>query len=130
MNGLHLSLLNRVRRRRESEGKKDCMMDSLLDQEEKLGINEHQLCLLGGICLEGGSDTSACVIIDFIQAMTKWNHVLKRAQQEIDSVVGEDRTPVWSDYARLPYTATIVKETQRWRPVLPLVIPHAAIEGR
>lgn len=70
------------------------------------------------------------LIIAFIHAMTRWGHVLRKAQEEIEKVVGEDRTPVWSDYAQLPYVATIVKEAQRWRPVVPLAFPHAPAEGK
>ncbi|KND93031.1 Fumitremorgin C synthase, partial [Tolypocladium ophioglossoides CBS 100239] len=129
MNGLYSSVLDRVRERRRTQGKKDSLMDSLLDQEDKLGLSDHKLYFLGGVLMEGGSDTTSSLIIAFIHATTKWGNVLIKAQEEIDSVVGEDRTPVWSDYAKLPYVATIVKEAQRWRPVVPLAFPHAAAEG-
>jgi cytochrome P450 len=61
--------------------------------------------------------------------MSKWPDILRKAQSEVDSIVGEDRTPVWEDYARLPYVAMTVKEAMRWRPVLPLAFPHAVTEG-
>ncbi|KAI8670225.1 Fumitremorgin C synthase [Fusarium keratoplasticum] len=128
MNKLYGSALDRVRERRRSKGSKDSLMDSLLEQEDKLGLTNHQLYFLGGVLMEGGSDTSSSIILAFIQAMTKWGHVLVKAQGEIDSVVGEDRTPVWADYTKLPYVATIVKEAQRWRPAVPLAFPHAAAE--
>lgn len=105
-------------------------MDNVLDQEEKLGLSNHQLYFLGGVLMEGGSDTTSALIIAFIHAMTKWGDVLVKAQKEIDSVVGEDRSPVWSDYEKMPYVATIVKESQRWRPVVPLAFPHATNEGK
>ncbi|OKO90634.1 Fumitremorgin C synthase [Penicillium subrubescens] len=114
--------------RRKLRGSKGSLRDTLLDQEEKLGLNRYQLYFLGGVLMEGGCDTTSSLILAFIHAMTKWGHVLQKAQREIDSVIGEDRTPVWSDYAQLPYVATIVKEAQRWRPVVPLVFPHAAAE--
>ncbi|KAJ5390698.1 cytochrome P450 [Penicillium cataractarum] len=128
MNELYAGVLDRVRERRRSNKKRDCLMDSLLDEEDKLNLTRHQLYFLGGVLMEGGSDTSSSIIVAFIHAMTKWGHVLRKAQEEIDTVVGEDRTPVWSDYAQLPYVATIVKEAQRWRPVVPLAFPHAAAE--
>ncbi|KAE8154438.1 cytochrome P450 [Aspergillus avenaceus] len=128
MNGVHASALDRVRRRRELKGGGESLMDTLLDQGEKSGLNDHQLYFVGGVLTEGGSDTTSTLTIAFIHAMVKSAHVLQKAQNEIDSVVGEDRTPVWSDYARLPYVATIVKETQRWRPVAPLGFPHTTTE--
>jgi len=130
MNSLYGGTLERVEKRREKRGSKGSFMDILLDQNEKLGLNRHEQYFLGGVMMEGGSDTSSAIIIAFIHAMTKWGHVLKKAQQEMDSVVGEDRTPVWSDYAQLPYCATIVKEAMRWRPVVPLAFPHVLAEGK
>ena len=78
--------------------------------------------------MEGGSDTSASIILAFVHAMIKFPHTQKKAQREIDSIIGEDRSPLWNDYASLPYVAMIVKETMRWRPVTPLAFPHAVTE--
>lgn len=44
----------------------------------------------------------------------------KRAQAELDSVVGRERLPTFADRAALPYVEAIVKETFRWQPVTPL----------
>jgi cytochrome P450 len=79
--------------------------------------------------LEGASDTTATMTIAFLQAMVKYQNVQQEVQKEIDSVVGEDRSPIWSDYDDLPYVSMIVKETMRWRPVLPSAFPHAVNKG-
>jgi hypothetical protein len=55
--------------------------------------------------MEGGSDTSGWIIIAFAQAMTRWPDVQKRAQQESDAAVGEDRSPAREDYEKLAYVA-------------------------
>jgi hypothetical protein len=128
MNKLYADTLDKVDERRKHNNS-NSFMDKVLDQNEKLGLSRHQLYFLGGVCMEGGSDTSSSVIIAFVQAMTKFPEILKKAQKEIDSVVGEDRSPVWSDYDKLPYIATCVKEAQRWRPVVPTAFPHTLIEG-
>ena len=60
--------------------------------------------------------------------MAAYPDVQKKAQAEIDSVMGEDRSPTWQDYQQLPYVAQCVKETMRWRPVTPLTFPHALAE--
>lgn len=44
----------------------------------------------------------------------------KRAQEEIDRVVGSDRLPTFQDYENLPYVRALVKEVMRWRGVGPL----------
>lgn len=46
--------------------------------------------------------------------------VQQRAQAEIDHVVGNDRMPLISDRAHLPFVAAVIKETYRWHPILPL----------
>lgn len=40
-------------------------------------------------------------------------HVVKRAQEEIDHVIGQDRLPTLEDRDRLPYIDCILKETLR-----------------
>ena len=47
--------------------------------------------------------------------------VQKKAQAEIDAVVGPHRLPDFEDRRSLPYiNAIIVKESMRWHPVAPL----------
>jgi hypothetical protein len=46
--------------------------------------------------------------------------VQKRAQTEIDSIVGLDRLPMMEDMKDLAYVRAIVKELSRWFTVLPL----------
>ena len=52
--------------------------------------------------------------------------VQRRAQAEIDIVVGRDRLPTFADIPRLPYVRAIIREVLRWRPSIPFSIPHAA----
>ena len=52
--------------------------------------------------------------------MIKNPRVWKHAQAEIDAVIGTDRLPEFEDRPSLPYIDAIVRETLRWRPVLPM----------
>lgn len=45
--------------------------------------------------------------------------VFKKAREELDRVVGQDRLPNFSDQDTLPYIAAVVKESLRWNPVAP-----------
>jgi len=56
----------------------------------------------------------------FMLAMVLHPESQKRAQDEIDSIVGRDRLPTFQDYEQLPYVRALVKETMRWRGVAPL----------
>ncbi|XP_049762275.1 probable cytochrome P450 304a1 [Schistocerca cancellata] len=52
----------------------------------------------------------------------------RRAQLELDSVVGNSRLPNLNDRLHLPYTEAILRETMRIQTLLPIGIPHAATE--
>lgn len=52
--------------------------------------------------------------------MTLYPDVQRRAQEQLDSVVGTDKLPNFGDRERLPYIEALVKEVLRWNPVTPL----------
>lgn len=57
---------------------------------------------------------------NFYLAMTLHPEAQKKAQVELDRVVGIDRLPTFEDRENLPYVGALVKEVMRWHPVLPL----------
>ncbi|KAM3561061.1 hypothetical protein ARSEF4850_003404 [Beauveria asiatica] len=75
-----------------------------------------------------GVETSTSTLQAFVLAMLLFPEVQRKAQQEIDSVVGPDRLPSPGDRASLPYTSNVVTELLRWWPVLPMGIVHTAQE--
>jgi cytochrome P450 len=60
--------------------------------------------------------------------MALYPEVQRKAQEEIDDVIGTDRLPTLSDRGSLPYVEAIVLELLRWQPITPLNIPHATTE--
>jgi cytochrome P450 len=52
--------------------------------------------------------------------MAMYPDVQKKAQAEIDAVIGRDRLPDLDDLNSLPFVSAIVKETLRWQPVIPM----------
>lgn len=54
--------------------------------------------------------------------------VQRKAQEEIDRVVGTERLPGVADREKLPYIDAIVKEVLRWNPVAPMGLPHMTTE--
>ncbi|KAF7372980.1 Cytochrome P450 [Mycena sanguinolenta] len=72
----------------------------------------------------GGADTTVSAMGTFILAMLLNPEVQKKAQAEIDSVVGPGQLPGFADRPTLPYVSAIVKEVLRWRNVTPLAFPH------
>lgn len=76
----------------------------------------------------GGTDTTVSAIYSLFLAMTLFPDVQKRAQAEIDAVVGPDRLPSFADRDSLPYTEAIIKEVLRWSVVFPSGFPHCVAE--
>jgi cytochrome P450 len=64
----------------------------------------------------------------FFYVMAVFPEVLRKAQQEIDRVVGRDRLPTFEDWESLPYTEAIMREVLRWKPILPLGAPRRVTE--
>ena len=66
------------------------------------------------------SPWTAYSLLNFIVAMVQYLEVQKRAQAEIDAVVGTERLPDFGDRSSLPYIEAVYRETLRWHPVTPL----------
>ncbi|KAF9227074.1 cytochrome P450 [Gyrodon lividus] len=76
----------------------------------------------------GGSDTVVSAIYAFFLAMTIYPEVQKKAQAELDAVIGAERLPCLDDRDSLPYINAICKEVFRWHVVLPLAAAHLSTE--
>ena len=55
----------------------------------------------------------------FFLAMTLYPDVQKKAQKELDVVLGMDRLPDFADRESLPYTEALFMECFRWHPITP-----------
>ncbi|MDV3195022.1 MAG: cytochrome P450 [Sweet potato little leaf phytoplasma] len=74
--------------------------------------------------LVAGTDTSAVTIEWAMSLLHNHPTVLKKAKTEIDNVVGTERLVDESDYSKLRYFQSVVKETFRLYPAGPLLAPH------
>lgn len=63
---------------------------------------------------------TSSTLLSFTLAMVKNPRVWKRAQAEIDAVIGTDRLPEYEDRPSLPYVEAIIRESLRWKPVAPI----------
>ncbi|KAF7985952.1 hypothetical protein HWV62_43898 [Athelia sp. TMB] len=77
--------------------------------------------------LAAASDSSALTMRTFFLAILKYPHVQKKAQQELDTVLGPNHIPSFADKDSLPYLSAIVKECLRWEVLLPFSAPHRSI---
>ncbi|KAI0056132.1 cytochrome P450 [Artomyces pyxidatus] len=101
---------------------------TLLKQQDRSELSDLEIAWLGGTMFVAGADTTSISLGWWLFAMLLNPDAQKRAQAELDAVVGRDRVPTFSDLPRLPYIRAMVKETLRWRPALPFALPHSTTE--
>nr|BED43020.1 cytochrome P450 monooxygenase [Trametes versicolor] len=76
----------------------------------------------------GGADTTLSATETFFLAMAAFPESQKKAQAELDAIVGPHRLPCFSDKASLPYLTALLKECLRWKVIGPFGFPHCSTE--
>lgn len=108
---------------------KPCFCVDLVEAQKAQGFDDDSACYISGTLLEAGSDTTSNTLIGFVQAMMLFPEVQRKAQAELDRVVGADRLPTMEDEDSLPYIRCCIKETLRWMPTTILgAVPHATTQ--
>jgi len=77
----------------------------------------------------GSTNNTVSALHSFFLAMVLNPDVQRRAQDEIDKIVGKDRLPTLADRGRLPYVEAVLKEVYRINPVAPLGVAHASSQS-
>lgn len=117
-----------VKQRMSDHSNEDSYVSKLIEQNlPTLGPEEeHAIKWSAASLYTGGADTSVSTMTSFFLAMSMSPEVQRKAQEEIDRVVGSSRLPTFSDRENLPYVDAIVKEALRWHPIAPMGLPHMA----
>jgi cytochrome P450 len=55
------------------------------------------------VLIEGGSDTTTSFLQSLVLALTAFPEVQRKAQEEVDRVVGVNRMPTSDDFEHMPY---------------------------
>ncbi|KAF5360080.1 hypothetical protein D9758_007570 [Tetrapyrgos nigripes] len=83
---------------------------------------------MGFTALAAASDTTVSATTTFFIAMSLYPQVQKKAQAELDRVLGFGRLPGFGDRTSLPYIEAIYKEVMRWYPAIPIGLVHKTTE--
>ncbi|EKM50901.1 uncharacterized protein PHACADRAFT_212817 [Phanerochaete carnosa HHB-10118-sp] len=94
--------------------------DLLNSEIQGMKDKEHSIKWGTGTLYGAGAETTYTTTLVCIMLMAMHPDKLKKAQHEIDNVVGIDRLPLISDRDDLPYVEALIKEVMRWHPALPL----------
>ncbi|KAH7379152.1 cytochrome P450 [Phaeosphaeria sp. MPI-PUGE-AT-0046c] len=81
----------------------------------KYNLSPAEISSLAANLIGAGADTSSSTLVTAVMAMRAFPETLPAALEELDHVVGKDRSPGPGD--DLPYMRAFVKEVFRWRSV-------------
>ncbi|KAF8959259.1 cytochrome P450 [Flammula alnicola] len=107
------------------------LVSNFLEKKATIGASEREELVVKNVAYTvygAASDTTISATGTVFYAMAIHPEVQKKAQEEIDRVVGSARLPDFGDRPSLPYTEAIYREVLRWRPPLPLGVPHCLSE--
>lgn len=105
------------------------LVQLLKDDKQGLSAEDEEAIVWSAASLYGAAaDTTVITLTTFTLAMLKFPEVQKKAQEELDRVIGEGALPNLDDRDRLPYINAVVKEATRWWVVSPMGFPHTATE--
>jgi len=125
---LYFGLLDDCEQRMSKGMSNGCYMESVIQRQVEFGMSRDLVAYLGGVLIEGGSDTTSSFLQSLVLALVAFPEVQTKAQEELDRVVGDHRMPQLEDFGNLPYIQAVIQETHRFRPVAPLAVPHATLE--
>uniref|UniRef100_A0A0D6QTZ0 Cytochrome P450 n=1 Tax=Araucaria cunninghamii TaxID=56994 RepID=A0A0D6QTZ0_ARACU len=120
-------------KRKESSGLQyrdfvDILVSLCEDESAELKITRENIKDVVYDILAAGTDTSGNTLEWAMSELLRNPSTMEIAQQELDSVVGQNRMVEESDLGRLPYLQSVVKEILRLYPPAPLLIPRESME--
>ncbi|KZV67278.1 cytochrome P450 [Peniophora sp. CONT] len=115
---------DRVQKEVDEGSERASFCATLIRDRDRYRLSTHENAWLAASVNGAGSDTTRATMEWWTFAMILYPGVQKRAQDELDAVIGRTRAPTFADMHQLPYICAMVKELIRWRPATPLAVPH------
>ncbi|RWV77140.1 hypothetical protein GW17_00062078 [Ensete ventricosum] len=75
-----------------------------------------------------GTDTTSATMEWVMTELARHPRVMKKAQEEVRSIVGGKKEVADGDVDQLHYTKAVIKETFRLHPPVPLLVPRESVE--
>ncbi|KAJ7660445.1 cytochrome P450 [Mycena rosella] len=104
------------------------IVSTVIKNEAKSGLVRSESSWLAATLFAAAAEAISSQMEWFLVGMILYPDVQRRAQAQLEEVVGRDRMPTLEDYDQLPYLRALVKEVFRWRTTVPLGIPHQLAE--
>ncbi|XP_067865509.1 cytochrome P450 2K1-like [Heterodontus francisci] len=102
----------------------------IVKQQEEVGnpdtyFHEKNLLITTSDLFIAGMGTAATTIRWALYIMMKYPDIQRKVQDEIDRVIGSERSPRMEDRKHMPYTDAVIHEVQRFANIAPMGIPRA-----
>ncbi|KAE8748590.1 Cytochrome P450 CYP305, partial [Frankliniella occidentalis] len=115
-------------------GKPRGLIDAFLEEMKLTGregsnFSEKQLLSLLLDLFMAGAETTSNTLGFCVMFLLQHPDVQRRAQDELDRVVGRERDPSLEDRDQLLYLEAVLMETQRLGNIAPVGVPHRAVRN-
>ncbi|KAL0566828.1 hypothetical protein V5O48_015172 [Marasmius crinis-equi] len=102
----------------------DCLVKHLIEIKEEEELDHLDMAIMISAFMIGGVETTASIMQWFSALIPSYPEIQKKAQEEVDRVVGRNRLPTIEDEKNMPYVHAIIKEVERCHNPFWLGTPH------
>nr|XP_012998736.1 cytochrome P450 2C23-like [Cavia porcellus] len=108
----------------------DCFLTKMEQEKYKpeSEFNLENLAACGSNLFTAGTETTSITLRFGLLLLMKYPEVEAKVHEEIDRVIGRNRSPSMKDKMKLPYTEAFLHEIQRYITLFPSNLPHAVTQ--
>ncbi|MCD7464888.1 hypothetical protein HAX54_000158 [Datura stramonium] len=116
----------RLEKERRFHSERSDVLEVLLNiiEENPKEIDQNHIKSMFLDLFGAGTDTTTSTLEWAMAEILKQPEIIKKAQVELEEIIGKEKSIEESDISRLPYLQCIIKETLRLHPPVPFLLPR------